>query len=152
MNTRDAIKEIYLDTESYEGETDITCHSAMMFSLGAIAMWIGDYGDPLPKEGQKYLLGVVSAASAMLHNQGVHYPLPLYMEEYDRACDKHPGHTFDIESVPMIDKYWALAEEIGEVAAAMTYDNDKDTGHKADLIHEITQVGALALAWLTCYV
>ena len=37
------------------------------------------------------------------------------------------------------------------MCAALTYDNKADTGHNADLISEVTQVGALALAWLTRY-
>ncbi len=47
--------------------------------------------------------------------------------------------------------FYALAEEVGEVAASLTYDNANTTGHNADLISEVTQVGALALAWLARY-
>ena len=44
-----------------------------------------------------------------------------------------------------------VSEEVGEVAASLTYDNAQGTGHGADTIAEVTQVGALALAWLTRY-
>jgi hypothetical protein len=40
---------------------------------------------------------------------------------------------------------------VGEVAASLTYDNASGTGHNADTIAEVVQVGALALAWLTRY-
>ena len=42
-------------------------------------------------------------------------------------------------------------EEIGEVAACLTYDNDAETGHGSDLESEVIQVIALALAWATRY-
>lgn len=42
-------------------------------------------------------------------------------------------------------------EEIGEVAACLTYDNDAETGHSSDLESEVIQVIALALAWATRY-
>ena len=48
-------------------------------------------------------------------------------------------------------RFYALAEEAGEVAASLTYDNANSTGHNADTIAEVTQVGALALAWLVRY-
>lgn len=48
-------------------------------------------------------------------------------------------------------RFYALAEEVGEVAASLTYDNANSTGHNADTIAEVTQVGALALAWLVRY-
>lgn len=56
-------------------------------------------------------------------------------------CDGHTDET----------RFYALAEEVGEVAAALTYDNANSTGHNADTIAEVTQVGALALAWLARY-
>ena len=56
-------------------------------------------------------------------------------------CD---GHTDE-------SRFYALAEEVGEVAASLTYDNAQSTGHNADTIAEVTQVGALALAWLACH-
>ena len=46
---------------------------------------------------------------------------------------------------------FALVEEIGEVAACLTYDNDAETGHNSDLESEVIQVIALALAWATRY-
>jgi len=59
--------------------------------------------------------------------------------------------TLDCDGPTDENRFYALAEEVGEVCAAFTYDNKADTGHNADLISEVTQVGALALAWLTRY-
>ena len=56
-------------------------------------------------------------------------------------CDGHTDST----------RLFALVEEIGEVAACLTYDNDAETGHGSDLESEVIQVIALALAWATRY-
>ena len=74
------------------------------------------------------LMAIAAQADAMLRSLGVEDPA---------ALDEN--------------RFYALAEEVGEVCAALTYDNKADTGHNADLISEVTQVGALALAWLTRY-
>ena len=57
--------------------------------------------------------------------------------------------TLDSDGHTNETRFYALAEEVGEVAAALTYDNTQDTGHNADLISEVIQVGGLALAWLS---
>lgn len=59
--------------------------------------------------------------------------------------------TLDCDGPTDENRFYALAEEVGEVAASLTYDNAQGTGHNANTIAEITQVGALALAWLTRY-
>ena len=56
-------------------------------------------------------------------------------------CDGHTDAT----------RLFALVEEIGEVAACLTYDNNAETGHNSDLESEVIQVIALALAWATRY-
>lgn len=73
------------------------------------------------------------------------------LEEYFRAAKKHPGMTLECDGHTDATRLFALVEEIGEVAACLTYDNDAETGHGSDLESEVTQVIALALAWATRY-
>lgn len=74
------------------------------------------------------------------------------IDEYLRAAEKHPGMTLECDGHTDATRLFALVEEIGEVAAALTYDNDADTGHGSDLESEVIQVIALALTWATRYV
>ena len=91
------------------------------------------------------------ATALLVHHIGVVNPVQALVGEYVRATVKHPGMTLDADGPTDELRFYALAEEVGEVAASFTYDNDKVTGHGADTISEIAQVGALALAWLTRY-
>ena len=125
-------------------------HAEMMICLGRLARNIGD-GQSRLRIRRIELHYLAKVAERMLLELGVANPLELFKAEFEAAKRKHPGHTFDLTEVPDLDKYWALAEEVGEVAASLTYDNTDDTGHQADLIKEITQVGGLALAWLVSY-
>lgn len=77
--------------------------------------------------------------------------LTLSLEEYSRAAEKHPGMTLECDGHTDATRLFALVEEIGEVAACLTYDNDAETGHNSDLESEVIQVIALALAWATRY-
>lgn len=77
--------------------------------------------------------------------------LALALEEYVRAAKKHPGMTLECAGHTEATRLFALVEEIGEVAACLTYDNDAETGHNSDLESEVIQVIALALAWATRY-
>lgn len=97
------------------------------------------------------LLDMAAGATAMLQQLGVDDPANAFVVEYERAAAKHPGMTLDKDGHTDESRYYALAEEVGEVCAALTYDNTKDTGHNADLISEVVQVGGLALAWLCRY-
>lgn len=97
------------------------------------------------------LMAIAAQADAMLRSLGVEDPAALFVAEYERAAVKHPGMTLDCDGPTDETRFYALAEEVGEVAASLTYDNAKGTGHGADTIAEVTQVGALALAWLTRY-
>lgn len=90
-------------------------------------------------------------AMEFLFNCGVENFGEVFVAEYERAASKHPGMTLDCDGHTEETRFYALAEEVGEVAASLTYDNANSTGHNADTIAEITQVGALALAWLTRY-
>lgn len=77
--------------------------------------------------------------------------LALALEEYSRAAKKHPGMTLECDGHSDATRLFALVEEIGEVAACLTYDNAAETGHGSDLESEVIQVIALALAWATRY-
>jgi len=77
--------------------------------------------------------------------------LALSLEEYLRSTRKHPGMTLECDGHSYATRLFALVEEIGEVAACLTYDNDAETGHGSDLESEVIQVVALALAWATRY-
>lgn len=90
-------------------------------------------------------------AMELLFHYGVEDFGEAFVAEYERAAAKHPGMTLDCDSHTDESRFYALAEEVGEVAASLTYDNAEGTGHNADTIAEATQVGALALAWLTRY-
>lgn len=94
---------------------------------------------------------MVEDAALLLHFLDVKDPVGEFLAEYERAAVKHPGMTLDSDNHTDESRYYALAEEVGEVCAALTYDNARATGHNADLISEVTQVGALALAWGSRY-
>lgn len=93
--------------------------------------------------------------SGVAHTAGLLLPgsdtLALSLEEYSRAAEKHPGMTLECDGHTDATRLFALVEEIGEVAACLTYDNDAETGHGSDLESEVIQVIALALAWATRY-
>ena len=101
----------------------------------------------LPGELQYELSRMVEGAVLLLHWLNVDDPVAEFLAEYKRAAAKHPEMTLDADGHTDESRFYALAEEVGEVAAALTYDNNAATGHNADLITEVTQVGALALAW-----
>lgn len=94
---------------------------------------------------------VAEDAIISLRTLGVEDPASALGVEYERAAAKHPGMTLDADGHTDESRFYALAEEVGEVAASLTYDNTDSTGHNADTVAEVTQVGALALAWLTRY-
>lgn len=94
------------------------------------------------------LLEVAHTARLLLPGRDV---LALSLEEYARAAEKHPGMTLECDGHTDSTRLFALVEEIGEVAACLTYDNDAETGHGSNLESEVIQVIALALAWATRY-
>lgn len=97
------------------------------------------------------LNNIAMAAMEALLQYGVEDFEEQFVAEYERAAAKHPGMTLECDSHSDETRFYALAEEVGEVAASLTYDNANSTGHKADTIAETIQVGALALAWLTSF-
>ena len=108
--------------------------------------------DPELRHSMTVALETIAASAArLLVSYGVEDPAAAFVAEYERAATKHPGMTLDADGHTDETRFYALAEEVGEVAASLTYDNAQGTGHGADTIAEVTQVGALALAWLTRY-
>lgn len=96
-----------------------------------------------------WLWQVANAASHLLDED--YDVLTNALDEYSRAAEKHPGMTLECDGHSDETRLFALVEEIGEVAACLTYDNDTETGHGSDLESEVIQVIALALAWATRY-
>ena len=68
----------------------------------------------------------------------------LCREEYNRAHEKHNGLTPYNHALSDGGRLVVLAEEIGEVARALTYDE----GDEDNLVEELIQVATVALAWL----
>lgn len=95
-----------------------------------------------------HLRDIASGAAIMLSQLGVTDPAAAFVDEYAKASAKHPGMTLDSDKHTNESRFYALGEEVGEVCAALTYDNKAATGHNSDLISEVTQVGGLAVAWL----
>lgn len=67
-----------------------------------------------------------------------------YWDERNRAIDKH-GFDNTPENPKMFDeaKFIILAEEFGEVARALTYDE----GNLENLKEELVQLGTMAFMW-----
>lgn len=106
---------------------------------------------PYLKVLRDHLESVAVGAMELLLALGVTDFKDAFVEEYEKATKKHPGMTLDSDNHTDETRFYALAEEVGEVCAALTYDNAAQTGHNANLIGEVTQVGGLALAWLLRY-
>lgn len=104
----------------------------------------------LPKSWVREILWKIARVASNLLSPDLDV-LALALEEYTRAAEKHPGMTLECDGHTDATRLFAIVEEIGEVAACLTYDNDAETGHGSDLESEVTQVIALALAWATRY-
>ena len=104
----------------------------------------------LPKTLAREMLWKIARAASNLLSPDLDV-LALALAEYSSAAKKHPEMTLECDGHTDATRLFALVEEIGEVAACMTYDNDAETGHNSDLQSEVIQVIALALAWATRY-
>lgn len=102
-----------------------------------------------PESGIRALAMTAAYASRFLPKDAD--PLALALAEYRRAAEKHPGMTLECDGHTDASRLFALMEEVGEVAACLTYDNTDSTGHNSDLTDEAVQVIGLALAWATRY-
>lgn len=70
------------------------------------------------------------------------------LRERVRQNLKHPGRTLDTGEFSEAEKLVVLMEEVGELAHELTYDSD----HDDDKVYaELTQVAALAFAWMESY-
>ena len=119
-------------------------------------VWMLHYAALLPDAAvvrretvREWLWKIARAASNLLPEDSD--ALALALEEHLRAARKHPGMTLECDSHSEDTRLFALVEEIGEVAACLTYDNEEETGHGSDLESEVIQVISLALAWATRY-
>lgn len=124
--------------------------------IGAAIIGENDGREAMPESRRRDAITVslrfiAADAASILIDLGVEDPAAAFVAEWERAAIKHPGMTLDCDGPTDENRFYALAEEVGEVAASLTYDNANSTGHGADTIAEVTQVGALALAWLTRY-
>lgn len=124
--------------------------------IGAAIIGENDGREAMPESRRRDAITVslrfiAADAASILIDLGVEDPAAAFVAEWERAAVKHPGMTLDCDGPTDELRFYALAEEVGEVAASLTYDNANSTGHNADTIAEVTQVGALALAWLTRY-
>ena len=108
------------------------------------------HGEPLGRAGIRERLWKLANAAARILPKDYDV-LPNALEEYARASQKHPGMTLECDGHTDATRLFALVEEIGEVAACLTYDNEAETGHGSDLESEVIQVIALSLAWATRY-
>ena len=136
-----------LTTELYDGI------GSLGFSIEHLKNSVLQRADTTPHHNsiQSNLEFIAVDAMELLLHYGVEDFGEVFVAEYERAASKHPGMTLDADGHTEETRFYALAEEVGEVAASLTYDNAEGTGHNADTIAEATQVGALALAWLTHY-
>ncbi len=145
----------YVDEEQGPFETVGRWHR----QLGRISIAMDQADDESYIHGSESLYGelefelsrMVEDAALLLHFLGLTDPVGEFLAEYERASKKHPGMTLDCDGPTNENRFYALAEEVGEVCAALTYDNKAATGHNSDLISEVTQVGGLAIAWLLRY-
>ena len=118
--------------------------------------WMLHYAAMLPSasradaETVKTWLWKIARAASNLLSEDLNV-LALALKEYVRASKKHPDMTLECDGHSDATRLFALVEEIGEVAACLTYDNNAETGHNSDLESEVIQVVALALAWATRY-
>lgn len=111
---------------------------AKRFSLSAIAarsaLWIAYLDEKTDGSSLHGLRRRRGRARRVLENEVI--------TEYQRAYDKHHGRTPFNPEVTEQMKFVILAEEVGEVARALT-----PVGHANPLRDELIQVAAMALAW-----
>ena len=159
MNFTELAEVIAAEARQYEESTLLVIkewHGSLRSSADCIIESGREGADP---EYAKWLLDDIQfplrsmavGAAIILESLGVADPAAYFNSEYALAAVKHPGMTLNCDGPTNENRFYALAEEVGEVCAALTYDNKAATGHNSDLISEVTQVGGLAIAWLLRY-
>lgn len=159
MTTMQDLAYSLIDPLEFEMQSPLEAVGRWHRQLGRIALAMTQAADdsyPLGYETLSIdlefnLSRMVEDAALLLFWFDVEDPAIDMVREYASAAEKHPGMTLDSDNHTNESRYYALAEEVGEVAAALTYDNEDVTGHNADIIKEAIQVGGLALAWLMRY-
>ena len=128
-------------------DSDVAAVAALSFAMAQLASaHLNKDADDNAEAG--VLAAITATAVTYAKMKGCDDPWDAMRKEYEHAKAKHGDPTFDNPDMPFDQKYMALAEEVGEVAAAQTYDNADDTGHQAHLVEEIIQVAGLAAAWI----
>lgn len=158
MKFTELSKQVVAEAGAYS-ESTLTVIRKWHGSLTSVARNIEDAKCAPTAKEEKWILddnqfplrSMAVGAAIILQGLGAEGLEAAFIAEYEWASSKHPGMTLDCDGHTDESRFYALAEEVGEVAASLTYDNAEGTGHKADTIAEVTQVGALALAWLTRY-
>lgn len=128
-----------LDTSTFMSLSQMMYYSSLMVTADLVTA----------ENARGWLWKIAYTASLLLEED--YDVLPMALDEYSRAAKKHPDMTLECDGHTDDTRLFALVEEIGEVAACLTYDNDAETGHNSDLESEVIQVIALALAWATRY-
>lgn len=134
--------------EEWAGQLDTSTHVSLSQMMYYSSLMVTT--DLVSADSARGWLWKIAYSASLLLDEDFDV-LPEALEEYSRAAKKHPGMTLECNGHTDATRLFALVEEIGEVAACLTYDNDAETGHNSDLESEVIQVIALALAWATRY-
>lgn len=134
--------------EEWAGQLDTSTHMSLSQMMYYSSLMVT--ADLVSADNARGWLWKIAYSASLLLDEDFDV-LSEALEEYSRAAKKHPGMTLECDGHTDATRLFALVEEIGEVAACLTYDNDAETGHGSDLESEVIQVIALALAWATRY-
>ena len=134
--------------EEWAGQLDTSTHMSLSQMMYYSSLMVT--ADLVSAENARGWLWKLAYSASLLLDEDFDV-LSEALEEYSSAAKKHPGMTLECDGHTDATRLFALVEEIGEVAACLTYDNDAETGHGSDLESEVIQVIALALAWATRY-
>lgn len=134
--------------EAWAGQLDTSTHVSLSQMMYYSSLMVT--ADLVPADNVRGWLWKLAYSASLLLDEDFDV-LSEALEEYSRAAKKHPGMTLECNGHTDATRLFALVEEIGEVAACLTYDNDAETGHGSDLESEVIQVVALALTWATRY-
>ena len=134
--------------EEWAGQLDTSTHMSLSQMMYYSSLMVT--ADLVSADNARGWLWKIAYSASLLLDEDFDV-LSSALEEYSRATRKHPGMTLECGGHTDGTRLFALVEEIGEVAACLTYDNDAETGHGSDLESEVIQVVALALAWATRY-
>ena len=126
----------------------------IFFQMSAASMAFGDAIACLyRREYPAYPAKITASAATVLSYLNDSTPLDTIQEdlllEYAHAAKKHPGMTLDTGGHDDASAIFAIGEELGEMFAALTYDNAKSTGHGSDFYREAIQYIGLIVQHVT---